>query len=85
MTKKKPQSTFAERLRAARISAGLTQMQLAAKIGIKQPTYAGYETGKHRPDAAIETALRTIERFADTLGMETEELWPVAISAKGKK
>ncbi len=36
------------RLRAARESAGLTQVQLAEELDITQPTLTKYETGSRR-------------------------------------
>lgn len=38
--------TLQDRLKSARKSAGLTQSQIAQKVGIKQATYSGLETGK---------------------------------------
>lgn len=39
-------SKFGERLRKARKDAGLTQTELAVKVGIKQPTLSAIETGE---------------------------------------
>jgi putative molybdopterin biosynthesis protein len=36
-------------LRAARLGKGLTQKQVAAKLGVKQPTVWGWESGKSVP------------------------------------
>lgn len=33
-------------LAAARINAGLTQTEMAKKLGVSLPTYCGYERGK---------------------------------------
>ena len=38
------------RLRAARVLQGLTQLQLAEKIGRKEIEISRYETGRVRPD-----------------------------------
>lgn len=42
--------SFSEKLKAARITKGLTQEEVARKIGIAKSTYCGYETGKREPD-----------------------------------
>jgi len=42
----------------------LTQEELAAKIGIKQPAIARLEAGDHQP------SVMTLRRLADRLGME---------------
>ena len=41
---------FHEELKAARIKTGLTQQQIADKLGITKSTYCGYETAKRSPD-----------------------------------
>jgi len=42
----------------------LTQEELAAKLGIKQPAIARLEAGDHQP------SVMTLRRLADRLGME---------------
>lgn len=42
--------SFQERLRNARKNCGLTQQQVAQKLGVTPSTYCGYETGKREPD-----------------------------------
>lgn len=37
------------RIREAREAAGMTQNELAARLGINNVTLSGYETGKHDP------------------------------------
>lgn len=55
--------TLREQLRAARSAAGLTQEQVAAKLGFKQSIISRWETGKEpMPD------LDTIERWAAAIG-----------------
>ncbi len=41
---------FGERLRHARKEKGLTQKEMAERLGIAGSTYAGYETGFREPD-----------------------------------
>lgn len=36
-----------------RLRAGLTQMQLAKRLGVKQPTVAQWEAGKANPTAKL--------------------------------
>lgn len=40
------------RIKQARETIGLTQVQLAERMGVKQPTIVGYETGYRTPNAA---------------------------------
>jgi transcriptional regulator with XRE-family HTH domain len=55
--------TFAERIKTARQHAGLTQAEVAFRLGISQPAYATWESGKrHLHEARLEEvaiALRT--------------------------
>ena len=46
-------SDTANRLRQLRDSIGLNQKDFAASIGMKQTTYNGYETGKHKPKSDV--------------------------------
>lgn len=41
---------FPERLKSARLAAGMTQQQVADAMGITNSTYCGYETGRREPD-----------------------------------
>ena len=43
--------SFSDRLREARKRSGLTQMQIAEKLGITAQSYSQYETGKRQPKA----------------------------------
>lgn len=54
---------FAARLRAARESAGQSQRDVAAAIGVAQPQVARYELGDRLPEYA------TAERLAAFLGV----------------
>lgn len=68
---------FYEELKAARIKAGLTQQQIADKIGITKSTYCGYETAKRNPDPQrIKQLAKVLHISADTLldtGIEKEK------------
>jgi len=59
---------FAEKLKKARINAGLTQAQLAAKVGMKAPAIARLETGGSLPRP------KTIETLAAALGVSPHTL-----------
>jgi len=52
-----------ERLREARIAAGMTQEQLAAAVGVSRPAVSQYEHGEMRP------GVDTLERAAHELGV----------------
>lgn len=54
-----------ERLRALRLEAGLTQAQLAVRLGTTQSAIARLERGLHR------SSLESINRVAAALGCET--------------
>ena len=62
------ETTFAERLRAWRRAAGLTQQVVATALGVERSTYTYYETGKTKPD------LNTLVRLAQMFGVSTDEL-----------
>ena len=51
-------------IREARRRAGLTQSQLAARVGTSQPAIARYERGRSLPD------LTTLQRVAEGCGLE---------------
>ena len=57
------------RLRAARALIGLTQLQLAEKIGRKEIEVSRFETGRARPDLDVK------RRIAEALGKPTYELF----------
>ena len=69
-------SEFGERLVAIRQHAGLSQTQIADKLGVSQQAYAGWErsTTALRPD--------DLARLADVLGTTTDELLGKRVSAK---
>ena len=57
-----PEFGIARELVAARANAGLSQAQVAERIGTTQSTVARPESGKHPP------SLRTVQRFAQAVG-----------------
>jgi transcriptional regulator with XRE-family HTH domain len=65
---KHKRSEFGERLVSLRQQAGLSQTQVAEKLGISQQAYAGWErsTGALRPD--------DLARLAAVFGTTTDEL-----------
>lgn len=60
---------FKERLKEARLLSGLTQEQLANKIGIAKSTVTGYETGNSEPD------MKKISKIIDVLKIDANFLW----------
>jgi len=57
------------RLRTARVAKGMTQLQLAEKIGRKEIDVSRYETGRARPDPD------TKRRIAEVLQKPTYEIF----------
>ena len=55
-------------LAGARLKAGLTQAELAKKLGIRQNMVSDYERGKRRLSAAM------AERIANTLSIKADRL-----------
>jgi len=47
----------AERIQGARRLAGMTQQELAARSGVRQPNIAAYESGRREPSRAMLTRL----------------------------
>jgi len=54
---------YCHQLAKFRVKAGLTSEAVAHHLGVAQPTYAGYETGRREPD--IETLIK-LAKFYDT-------------------
>lgn len=63
--------SFAEQLKRSRIARGLTQQQVADKMGITNSTYCGYETGKRQPDVAKIKQLAIILNTSGDILLET--------------
>jgi transcriptional regulator with XRE-family HTH domain len=59
----RPTYEFQRALIEARIAAGLTQRELAVRLGTKQPAIARLESGQHPP------RLDTLQQLADALGV----------------
>lgn len=59
---------FNENLKKARIQKGITQKELAEKIGVAKSTYSLYESGNREPN------VQNIKRIADILDVSADEL-----------
>lgn len=57
-----------EKLRAARLAAGLSQAQLAEAVGCRQKDISRWESGLHEPGAG------TLKKMAQALGCSMDEL-----------
>lgn len=64
------EAAFSKLVRQAMKERGMTQTQLAEKLGIGQPAVSNILNRKARPQR------RTVQRFAEALGMTPEALWP---------
>ena len=60
------------RIALARLKTGLTQEEVGARLGMKQPSYSAIESGRVIPDA------EQAQQLAAILGSTIPELWPVA-------
>ncbi len=78
---------FYDRLKESRIKAGLTQEQLAEKLGVAKSTLSGYESGNREPTVAtIAKALETLNIDANYLYQdETKTLTERVISLEDKE
>lgn len=59
---------ISERLREFRIKNSLTQVEMAARLGVSQPSYSCYESGEAKPNT-----MNAI-KLAALLGITVEEL-----------
>ena len=59
---------FADRIRQLRLAAGLTQPQLAAKLGVTKNAVTNWEAGSSRPD------ISTLAGLCDALSVGADEL-----------
>lgn len=62
------QPIFAQRLRKARLNAGLTQTKLAEKAGTTQGAITSYEIARREPP------IKTLVQLADTLNVSLDWL-----------
>ena len=63
-----PRRTNSSPIAAARIEAGMTQAELAAKLDVPQPQIAKWETGARHPK------VENLARIAAALGVPLERL-----------
>ena len=59
---------FGDKLKNARLAAGLTQEELAAKCGMKKQSISRYENSEREPN------IRTAKKLADALNIPLESL-----------
>jgi HTH-type transcriptional regulator, competence development regulator len=71
-------TTIGARIRALRVDAGLSQRQLAAKVGVGFPHLSKIEAGKETPSADL------IQRIADALEADADELLLLADRIPGE-
>jgi lambda repressor-like predicted transcriptional regulator len=64
------EATFSERLKKAMEEHGITQEELAAKIGVGQSAVSNMLNRQCRPQT------KTVERIAEALAMSPADLWP---------
>ena len=61
-------SEFAKRIKALRLQKGISQGEIAKKIGIHKINYGRYERGESQPSA------ETLTKLADVLNVSTDYL-----------
>lgn len=59
---------FVNKIKAARLAAGLTQIQLAEAVGCTQKDISRWESGKHEP------SISTLKRIAQALKCSMDDL-----------
>lgn len=65
---------FAEQVKTLRKQKGLTQEELAHRVGLRQSTISMIENAQFRPEPT------TIAKLAKQLGVPSEQLWPATPS-----
>ncbi len=65
------EGTFADRLQVAMTERGVTQAELAEKIGVGQPAVSMMLNRTCRPQK------KTVQKIATALGVKPADLWPV--------
>jgi transcriptional regulator with XRE-family HTH domain len=85
-------TTFAERLRALRERAGLTQVQLAEAAGVPIGTLRDYEQGRRRTEPAFRVTVKLAKAlgvdctaFADTVADDAPQPSPARTGRPKKK
>lgn len=68
---------YAERIRALRIRAGLSQQQLGNQLGVSAVAVGKWERGQTQPD------IRSLTRMADIFGTTIDDLCDRAAAAPG--
>lgn len=66
---------FCERVKARRKELGLTQAQMAERMGMTQPSYSAIEVGRFDP------TLSQMVRVADALQTTVHDLLPVSVKS----
>lgn len=51
---------FPDRMKEARLAAGMTQEKLAQAIGVAKSTYTGYEKGNSEPNILVQTKIMEV-------------------------
>lgn len=74
---------FYENLKNARLQSGLTQNDVAERIGVAKSTYSLYESGNREPNVnTIKKLARVLDVSADTLlGLPEEPTQPTTLAA----
>lgn len=75
-----PMSPLGFRIRELRLARQWSQAQLAEKVGVRQATISGLETGRTR-----RVDLDTIDALARALGVQPGELLERVPDRKGKR
>jgi len=65
----KPRHDIRSHLRQHRQASGLTQQELAERVGVTRQTILSIEKGKYTPSVALALG------FAEVLGVEVEDLF----------
>ncbi|WP_179215788.1 helix-turn-helix domain-containing protein [Paenibacillus sp. MY03] len=68
---------FSERLRQLRSKTGLSQTEIARRLGIARTTYSGYENGSREPD------LKTLNKLSEHFDVDLN--WLIAGESKVSK
>ena len=61
--------TIGEKMKKIRTEKGLSQKEVAKRLGVSQPSYAQYESGKRKPK------FETIQKIAKALEVTFNELY----------